>query len=317
MSNCLLADVGGTRARFALLSGSRIGPVHSLDVGAYANPSQAIKHFLNCIATDARIDSAVIAAAGPVTAGRCALTNASWVLETDELKRTFGLSAVNIVNDLEAVAWALPHLEMSDSEPIGRGHEVAGEPVGVIAPGTGLGVACLMASGSARVLASEGGHATLAATNAGEAALIDILRRKHRHVSAERVLSGPGLISLYAAIAELDGHRGEQRSAEEIVRAAIQGDCHLSRQALDTFCSFLGSFAGNTALMFGARGGLFIAGGIVPRIVDYIRRTNFRSHFESKGRFRAYLAHVPTRVIVRPDPAFLGLSELARRSRAS
>jgi glucokinase len=315
MTNCLLADIGGTRARFAVLSGSRLEPVHALEVGAYASAVDAIRHFVNVHANGARFDGAIIAAAGPIAGGRCALTNSTWVLETDELKRTFGLSTVNIVNDLEALAWAVPSMASSDSEQVGGGTEVAGEPIALIAPGTGLGMACFIPGGDGgRVLASEGGHSTLAATNAREAALIDVLRRQYGHVSAERVLSGGGLIGLYAAIAELEGNKHEMRSAEQITGAAIEGSCGRSRQTLDVFCSFLGSVAGNAALMFGARGGVFIGGGIVPRIVDYVRRTSFRAQFESKGRFRQYLARIQTRVIVRADPAFLGLKALAERA---
>jgi glucokinase len=315
MSNCLLADIGGTRARFALQSGSRVGPIESMATGEYASAIDAIRHFLNQQHDAASVDSAVIAAAGPVEGGRCALTNARWILETDELKRTFGWRAVNIVNDLEALAWIAPLLGPSDVQSVGRGSEVAAEPVAVIAPGTGLGMACFIPGGDReRVLASEGGHATLAATDAGEAAIIEVLGRRYGHVSAERVLSGPGLVNLYGALGELEGSDEQLLTAERITRAALDGSSARARQALDTFCSFLGSVAGSAALMFRATGGVLIAGGIVPRIVDYLPRSNFRARFESKGRFRAYLEGVSTRVIMRSDPAFLGLQALAQRS---
>src|SRR5450631_1170941 len=144
VTNCLLADVGGTWARFAVLSESKLGPIHTLGVGAYASAVDAIRHFMHCEANGASVARAIIAAAGPVAGGRCALTNSPWVLEAEELKRTFGLSTVNIVNDLEALAWGIPHLAAVDCEAIGRGHEVASEPIAVIAPGTGLGMACLI-----------------------------------------------------------------------------------------------------------------------------------------------------------------------------
>ena len=314
MTTCLLADVGGTWARFALLSESRLGPIHTLGVGAYASAVDAIRHFTHCEANGASVSRAIIAAAGPVAGGRCALTNSPWVLEAEELKRTFGLATVSIVNDLEALAWAIPHLAPADCEAIGRGHEVACEPVAIIAPGTGLGMACLIPGhGGIRVLASEGGHTTLAATNAQEAALIDILRKRYGHASAERALSGQGLMNLHAALADLQGVPVEARSAEQITRAAIDGSCRNSRLALDVFCSLLGTVAGNAALMFGARGGVYLGGGIAPRIVDYIRRSSFRTQFESKGRLQVYLSRIPTQVIVRADPAFLGLQALAAR----
>ena len=314
MSNCLLADIGGTRARFALLSGSRVGPIESMATGEYASAIDAIKHFLNRQDDAGSVDGAVIAAAGPVEGGRCALTNARWILETDELKRTFRFRAVNIVNDLEALAWSISHLGPSDVQSVGGGSEVAVEPVAVIAPGTGLGMACFIPGGDGeRVLPSEGGHATLAATDASEAAIIEVLGRRYGHVSAERVLSGPGLVNLYAALAELGGSGEQLRTAEQITRSAFAGSSSKARRALDTFCAFLGSVAGSAALMFRARGGVLIAGGIVPTIVDYLPRSNFRARFESKGRFRAYLEGVSTRVIVRTDPAFVGLQALAER----
>lgn len=315
MSNCLLADIGGTRARFALLAGSTIGPVESMATGEYASAIDAIKHFLNRQHKSEEVDSAVIAGAGPVEGGRCILTNARWILETDELKRTFPWRSVNIVNDVEALAWAIPRLTSSDVEGVGRGSEVAAEPVAVIAPGTGLGMACFIPGGDgARVLASEGGHATLAATDAREAAIIDALHRRYGHVSAERVLSGRGLVDLHGVLADLDGDGEQLHTAEQITRAAIYGDSSQACRALDAFCSFLGSVAGNAALMFGARGGVVIAGGIVPRIVDYLPRTAFRDRFESKGRLARYLEGISTSVIVRPDPAFLGLEALANRT---
>lgn len=313
--SCLLADIGGTRARFALLDGSRVGPVETMATGEYASGVDAIRHFLNRQHNAASVDNAVIAAAGPVEGGRCALTNAPWILETDELKRTFQWHTVNIVNDVEALAWTIPQLGLSDVQGVGRGSEVAAEPATVIAPGTGLGMACFIPGGDReRVLPSEGGHATLAATDAREDEIIEVLRRRHGHVSAERVLSGAGLVNLYGALAELEGDGDLPGSAEQVTRAAMDGSSMRARRALDAFCSFLGSVAGNAALTFRARGGVLIAGGIAPRIVDYLPRSNFRAKFESKGRFRPYLESISTRVIVRTDPAFLGLRALADRN---
>jgi glucokinase len=316
MSACLLADIGGTRARFALLTGSGLGPVDSMATGEYASAIDAIRHFLSRQDGAAAVDSAVIAGAGPVAGGRCILTNARWILESDELKRTFGWHSLKIVNDLEALGWAIPHLGPGDLHNIGSGSEAAAEPVAVIAPGTGLGMACLVSEDATEwVLASEGGHATLAATDDLEAEIIGVLRRRHGHVSAERVLSGPGLVGLHGVLAELKGDGSEVfQTAEQITRAAIIYGSPDACRALDVFCSFLGSVAGSAALTFRARGGVVIAGGIVPRIVDYLQRTRFREQFESKGRFRGYLEGISTRIIMRSDPAFLGLQALARRT---
>ena len=315
MNNCLLADIGGTRARFALLAGAQIGPVELVMTGAYASAIDAIRHFLNRQHNVGNVDSAVLAAAGPVEGGRCALTNASWILETEELKRTFRLRTVNIVNDLEALAWAIPEFTPADVRSIGHHYAVAAQPVAVIAPGTGLGMACFVPAGEgASVMPSEGGHATLAASDEREAALIEILRRRFGHVSAERVLSGGGLLNLYAALGDWQSDGGALSTPEEVTRAALDGGSPRAGEALNVFCAFLGSVAGNAALMFRARGGVLLAGGIVPRIVDYLPRTDFRARFESKGRFSRYLSTIPTSVVMRPDPTFLGLKALAEQT---
>lgn len=314
MNDCLLADIGGTRARFALLAGSQIGPVESVMTGAYASAAGAIGHFLNSQHNAGNVDSAVLACAGPVEGGRCALTNAPWVLEAEELKRTFRLRTVNIVNDLEALAWAVPDFAPADIRSVGHHNAVAAEPVVVIAPGTGLGVACFVPAGEgASVMASEGGHATLAASDEREAVLIETLRRRFGHVSAERVLSGGGLLNLHAALGDWpDG--GELHTPEAVTRAALDSGSPRACEALNVFCGFLGSVAGNLALTFRARGGVLIAGGIVPRIVDYLPRTDFRARFESKGRLSRYLSSIPTGVVMRPDPTFLGLKALAEQT---
>jgi len=309
MSGCLLADIGGTKARFAILRDSRLGAVETLATRDYANAIDGFQHFLARHHNES-IDGAVIAAAGPVQDGRCALTNASWVLDSTELTKTLQLRTVKIVNDLEALAWAAPHFAASDVIAIGGGREARSEPVALIAPGTGLGMACFV-PGSARQLASEGGHATLAAVTEDEAAVIEFLHRRYGHVSAERVLSGGGLVNLHDALASHDAAGTPSPSPEEIVRGATNGQSETARRALDMFCAFLGSVAGNAALTYGARGGVLIAGGIAPRIIDYLRLSDFRERFEAKGRLRSYLARIPTKVVIRPDPTFVGLVALA------
>jgi len=161
---------------------------------------------------------------------------------------------------------------------------------------------------------SEGGHATLSANSHREDAVLDQLRQRFGHVSAERALSGPGLENLYRAIAALDGIDAPLRNAAEITDAALKGTCPTSRASLDMFCAMLGGFAGNVALTYGARGGVYIAGGIAPRILDYLAGSEFRRRFEQKGRFRAYLEAIPSQVIVNSAATFLGLRSLAASS---
>ena len=193
---------------------------------------------------------------------------------------TFRLEA-RIINDFEAVAYSLPSLAPPDLVGIGGGEAEAGAPMAVLGPGSGLGVACLVPGTEKHiVVSSEGGHATLAGANDREDEIIKHLRSRFGHVSAERVVSGDGLENIYQAIVALDGLALAPRSAADITKSALAGDCPVAHEALATFCAFLGSFAGNVALTFGARGGVYIAGGISPRIVDFLSRSEFRSRLE-------------------------------------
>jgi len=310
----LLADVGGTRTRFALLDGDRLGAIESVPTGAYSSAVDAFRHFLNGQAEGVVVEEAVIAAAGPVSGGRCKLTNASWVLESEQIQRLLSLRDVTLVNDLAALAWGVPSLTDGDVVSIGDGYCDPGSPVVLLAPGTGLGIACYIPGAEGpHVLSSEGGHATLAAGDSAEASVIEFLRHRFDHVSAERVLSGGGLVNLYEA---LGGHEGRAGAAtpEEIVRGALQGDNRHAGEAVDMFCGFLGSFAGDLALLFGAKGGVQLGGGIGPRLVSVLKSSAFREKFVRKGRFESYATRIATRVIVRPEPTFLGLKVLATRS---
>jgi glucokinase len=181
----------------------------------------------------------------------------------------------------------------------------------VLGPGTGLGVAAFVPQRGGLVLRSEGGHATLAGASPREDAVIARLRRQFGHASCERALSGPGLENLYGAIAAIDGIVVPKRNAAEISRAACAGECAVSRAALDMFCALLGDVAGNVALTFGARGGVYIAGGIIPRLADELVRSAFRTRFDAKGRMRGYVEPIPVSVVMHEDPAFVGLEGLA------
>ena len=309
----LLGDIGGTRARFALSSGGALGLVETTPVADHRTFSDAVAWFLAQHRSQG-LTGAVVAGAGPVRDNHCALTNSSWVIDGAELKKTLQLSWVEVINDFEALAWALPGLTATDLSPIGSGIVLPGAPAVVLGPGTGLGVACLAGSAVAPiVIGSEGGHCTLPGTSDREDAIIRRLRSRVGHVSAERVLSGGGLVNLYETIADLDRVQIPRRDAHEISRAAIEGHCPICLKALELFCGFLGAFAGDVVLTFGARGGVYIAGGIVPHFVGFLARSKFREHFEAKGRLSQYVSTVPTYVINHEDPAFLGLAVLARQ----
>jgi glucokinase len=306
----LLADIGGTNARFALLAGGELEPAVHIPVVGHGRFTDALGAYLAQQARDP-IDAAVLAVAGVVAGERCALTNNAWVVDAAELRAGFGLGSVRLVNDFEAVAWALPHFLPGDVRRIGGGEVDTDAPKAVLGPGTGLGVGAYVPDRGGLVLRSEGGHATLAGASAREDAVIAVMRQWFAHVSTERVLSGPGLENLYRAIAVVDRVTVPARSAADITRAALDGECPVSRAALDMFCALLGDFAGNLALTFGARGGVYIAGGIIPRLCDELLRSGFRDRFEAKGRMRSYVEPIPVYVVTHKDPAFVGLRALA------
>jgi glucokinase len=311
----LLGDIGATNARFALLADGELSAVKTFEVAAYARFADAAGDFLRHCGEHEEVVRAALAVAGPVENGRCVLTNCSWVIDAEDLYKSFGL-ATQIVNDFEAVALSLPSLAAVDVFAIGGGEARRGEPMAVLGPGTGLGVAGLIpALAQAVVIPGEGGHATLAATDQREEDIIRELRRRFGHVSAERALSGQGLENIYQAIAAIDGLDRPPLSATEITQSALGDECRAATETLETFCAFLGSVAGNVALTFGARGGVYIAGGISPRILDFMARSQFRNRFEAKGRFEPYLKAIPSSVIVHPSAAFVGLKSLSDRRR--
>lgn len=307
----LLADIGGTNARFALLQDGIIVNEARFRVADHAGALEAVRAFLEPLGEATRPCLAALAFAGPIEAETARLTNGAWRVSAAELRAAFGLEAVRLVNDFAAIAWALPKLAEVDLAIVGGGRPVEGAPLAVIGPGTGLGVAGFI-PGSPRptVLTTEGGHVTMAPADTRESAILDHLRDRFGHVSAERVLSGEGLENLYRAAAAVDGIAVPTRRDAEILERALAGDCPASAAALDCFCDMLGTVAGNLALTLGALGGVYIAGGIVPRFVEHLAASRFRERFEAKGRFRPYLARIPTYVVVHPEPAFLGLMNL-------
>lgn len=204
-------------------------------------------------------------------------------------------------------------MQPADLVPLGGDDGLPGEPLLVVGPGTGFGVSCLIERhGSRLAVVTEAGHATLPAENEREERVIACLRRRLGHVSIERgALSGSGLQNLYEALAEIDGVQVPHRDAATITKAALEGSCPVSRATLEMFCATLGSVAGNLAVTFGARGGVYIAGGIVPRFREFLAASAFRARFEAKGRFQDYLRNIPTRLVIKPDASFVGLKMFA------
>ena len=306
----LIGDIGGTNARFARAGGGRPGPVTRLATRDFAGPLEAIRAFLERDAAPDPPRAAALGWAGPVDSSRARLTNAGWTIDAARLAAESGIGDILLVNDFEAVAWALPALAGADLHRVGGGRSVAGAPLAVLGAGTGLGVAaCLPGPDRTAVVGGEGGHVTMAACTDDEARMLAAFRREAGHVSAERLLCGDGLVRLHDWFNAESGGAAPDRDAAAVTAAAMEG-CPVSRRALDAFCAMFGTVAGNAALTLGARGGVYIAGGIIPRMREYFAASEFRSRFEAKGRYGKYMKEIPTWIVLHPDPAFLGLARL-------
>jgi glucokinase len=315
----LLGDIGGTNARFALqTAGGRPKALKKIKTADFPDLTSAAKAYLAGISAARPPRIAAFAVACPVTGDEIRLTNNPWLFSASRVRRKLGLDSLHVINDSEAIAWSVPRLGAGEVRKIGRGKAQRGAAIAVIGPGTGLGVSALVPSaGGWRALATEGGHVTLAPVNARESDVLDILRRKFSHVSAERALSGQGLVELYEAITLLDG-TGNAAAGKamipapmtpaKVTRQALTRRDPTAARALAMFSEMLGTVAGNLALTLGARGGVYIAGGVVPRLGRGFAAAAFRRRFEDKGRFSTYLGAIPTYLITHKTPAFAGLA---------
>ncbi|QBK04350.1 glucokinase [Hylemonella gracilis] len=310
-----LGDIGGTNARFGWQESatSPIRHVQVLPCAEHASLVAAGQAYLQ--AQDLpRPACAAFGIANPVTGDQIAMTNHHWKFSIQATREALALPRLLLLNDFTALALALPELPREQLRQVGTGLAAPLAAIGLIGAGTGLGVSGLLPLGHQDKwlpIAGEGGHVTLSAGNAQEYAVIEHLRVRYGHVSAERVLSGPGLVDLYHALCELqDGQGLEITTPAEVMERAEALPQSKAAQALDMFCGWLGSVAGDLALTLGARGGVYIGGGIVPRLGERFDRSPFRQRFENKGRFRAYLAAIPTWVIQSPvSPALQGASK--------
>ena len=307
----LLGDIGGTHARWAWqpYRGAALEDVAIVaDAGSASLYASAVAYLER--GGHSRPRWAGIGIATAVTGDEVRMTNHPWSFSIAELKRSLGVERCLVLNDFTALAMSLPALGAADLNIVGGGTAVADAAIGLLGPGTGLGVSGLMPSGAGRWLpfSGEGGHVTLAATDEREAALLGWLRVQHGHVSAERVLSGNGLLNLYRAICALDGAAPRALQPADVTAAAKDGADAQCVATVRQFTAFLGNAAGNLALTLGARGGVYLGGGIVPRLGSAFDASLFRRHFMAKGRFASYLEPIPSWVIVAPAPALLGAS---------
>ncbi len=314
----LIADIGGTNARFALTDPAdptpRLLESRSLCNAQFASLQHAAEHYLADVGVRPR--RAAIAVASPVGSDAIRLTNREWSFSRRELRTALGLEQLRVLNDFGAVAWAVPALAADDRATLhGSATTPLQGPVTVLGPGTGLGLAMLVRTGESawQVVETEGGHATFAPIGKEEHSIARWMTARFGRVSNERLLCGTGLAHIEAL---LRGKTGKYklptlRDPADIVATALEGHDISARRSLARFCAVLGSVAGDAALIHGART-VMIAGGIMPRFVPFLRSSAFRERFLAKGRFAAYLESVTIHVVVHPHPGLLGAAVALR-----
>jgi glucokinase len=307
----LLADIGATHARFALQTApGTYRSVRVLKCDEFDGIVPLLRFYLS-EHEDVRLNHAALALANPVDGDYVRMTNRPWAFSTDEVRRELGLSTLLIVNDFTALAMAIPGLKPEDLMQVGPGKPVPHAVLGVLGPGTGLGVSGGIPTVDGFVtLGSEGGHVNFAPSDEREFAILQTAWREWTHVSNERLISGPGMEIIYRALAGRNRIDAPARDSAAIIAAALDEQDPLCLEVLECFCGMLGGAAANLAVTLGAFGGIFIGGGIVPRLGEWFRTSPFRTRFESKGRFSDYIADIPTYVIATPHVAFDGVANI-------
>jgi glucokinase len=306
----LLADIGGTNIRFALVPEGSSQPEQEVNMlcADFRGLEEAARSYLS----DRGVESVAEAAfdvATAVTGDFIKLTNSPWAFSIEQTRRALGMDRLVVLNDFTSLALALPLLQAGQLRKIGGGSGVPGAPLALIGAGTGLGVSGLIAyEGRWIPIQGEGGHAAFSPMDEREDGVLKALRERFGHVSTERVASGPGLVNLYESLCRLDHVAPKPLKPEHVTEAGISGSDAQCAEALRMFCAILGTAASNLVITLGARGGLYIGGGIVPRLGDYFVTSPFRARFEHKGRFSKYLAEVPAWVIQAENPALQGLA---------
>ena len=325
-AHVLLADIGGTNARFALADVTAPSPlvadsVREYEVASFASLPEAATHYLQ--ETGARvapgqISRAVIAVAGRIDGDEARITNFPWVISIQRTCQALGLEGMRLVNDFTAQSMAVLALRPEDVVAIGgapwpanRGERGNDRTFAVIGPGTGLGVGGLLIRGRRPFpLATEGGHVDFAPGTPEEIAILQQLSQEFGRVSIERLISGMGLVNIHRALSRIAGVDPGPMEPKDITRLAAEGDARCMR-AVDVFCSVFGGVAGDLVLTLGAWDGVFLAGGLVPKLIDTLQHSGFRARFEHKGRFSPTMTEIPTLAVMHPQPGLLGTAVIA------
>jgi len=306
----IIADIGGTNMRVAQCDAQ--GNITNITIYAcadYASLADVLADFMkHQQLVDKKID-ACLAIACPVDKDLIVMTNLPWQFSQRQLKAQLQLNELVLINDFTAIAHAIPQLGVQQKVQIGVGEVNLNKPISICGPGTGLGVAHLIAVDSVwHSLSGEGGHVDFAPVDQQEVAILNFLANKYSRVSYEQLLSGLGIEQIYQALSDAKNTQASPLSAKEITENALSGSCDLAVETLAQFCRILGSFAGNLALTLGSYGGVYIAGGIVPRFIEFFASSEFRQRFEQKGRLSSFNQPIPTFVVTEEQPGLLGAS---------
>ena len=313
----LVADIGGTNARFALANANTVAfdEAMTLKCADFGSSVAAIRHYLDAVAapTPAAI---CLAAAGPVIDETVKVTNNHWTLSVREISQELGVERVRLLNDFEAVAWSIPSIEDRFLESIGQASQQAlptdSFSIAIVGPGTGLGTGGLLKrEGKLIPLVGEGGHIGFAPKSKTQIEILGVLRDKFERVSVERLLSGSGIENIYWALHTLRGDTRKEMTAADIFRAASDGSDAVAADATQLFYEILGQVAGDIALVLGAQDGVYLAGGIVKRYPEMLHISGFRNAFENKGHHRPMMERIPTRLITYGEPGLLGAAHCA------
>lgn len=312
----LVADIGGTNARFSVVNHGEL--CDSIDlhysVEDYSEFYQVIELVIDQLREFYGLanapDQVCFAVACPADSEQITFSNSHWEFFRKDLKRKFNCSELHIINDFEALAHGVTELSSKDLLSIGNGSENPHKPKAILGAGTGLGVSALVPNRRGyEIITGEGGHADFAPVTDLQIEVLRHLLGSYRRVSFERLLSGKGLLNIYAAISELNGVCNSLDQPSQVVGNAVEGSDQIAIQTLELFCEVMGSMAGNLALTYGAGGGVYVAGGIVPRFEQFFINSRFRHFFENKGRFSEYLKSIPTYLASRPDLGLIGAAK--------
>ncbi|GIC76690.1 glucokinase [Moritella sp. F3] len=310
----VVADIGGTNIRLAVcdVETGMLSKLNEFACAEFTTLEAALVQYFEILPGE--VKHLCIGIACPVENDHVAMTNLSWTFSKQVLQDKLQLASLYVINDYTAISLAVPFLSPEEKIQIGGGEIQVDGTTAVFGPGTGLGVSHIVKSAGKWVsLDGEGGHVSFSVNTREQADILFLLQAQFGHVSAERILSGQGLVNVYTSLCTLSDQSAKFDQPKDVSKAALDGSCDIARRSLDIFCQVMGSFAGNLALNLACTGGVYIAGGIVPRFTDLFQSSDFRHFFEEKGRFKSYLSSIPTFLIRHDNPGLLGASVYLRQ----